>query len=333
MRLRVELTALRKKYETAIKTLEGERERTATVVGLSGIAPAARSPAVKSRAKHRATMVLMISDVHCEERVKPETVNFTNDYSLAVCERRLAELSDRFMFMLNHERAIADIRRVMIWIGGDIISGHIHDDTAEMAQLAPLAATRWIGERLRRIIDTVAAEVDETIVATNSGNHGRSTDKLRVGTELDHSFEQNLYLVMAAEEKNKNVRWQVSGGYLNYVDLDGFIVRCHHGHNIKWSGGVYGVALPASKAIAAWDAERRADLNIWGHYHSFGWLRAARYVANGSVIGPSAYSIRVRAAPERPCQGAVVIDHGRHEVTKAYPIFCDGDLTHDSGRN
>jgi hypothetical protein len=112
---------------------------------------------------------------------------------------------------------------------------------------------------------------------------------------------------------------------LGYVDLDGFLVRTTHGHSIRFAGGVYGLALPASKAIARWDAGRKADLTIFGHYHSWGWLRGARYVANGSVIGHSPYAERV-ASPERPCQGMAIIDHGRNEVTRAYPLFCDRDL-------
>jgi hypothetical protein len=257
--------------------------------------------------------------------VLPETVNGENDYSLAVCEQRMQELEQRFLDCLEHERNQADVRRVLIWLGGDFITGHIHPDCAEVAQLSPMNATRWIAERLRRMIDAIAAQAGEVIVCTNAGNHGRSTEKNRIATELDHSWEQLMYFTLAREEQNKNVRWQIAEGHLGYVDLDGFLVRTTHGHSIRFAGGVYGLALPASKAIARWDAGRRADLTIFGHYHSWGWLRGARYIANGSVIGHSPYAERV-ASPERPCQGMAIVDHGRQEVTRAYPLFCDRDL-------
>jgi hypothetical protein len=138
-----------------------------------------------------------------------------------------------------------------------------------------------------------------------------------------------MYFTLAREERNKNVHWQIAAGHLGYVDLDGFLVRTTHGHSIRFAGGVYGLALPASKAIARWDAGRKANLTIFGHYHSWGWLRGARYVANGSVIGHSPYAERV-ASPERPCQGMAIIDHGRNEVTRAYPLFCDRDLRKDT---
>jgi len=44
------------------------------------------------------------------------------------------------------------------------------------------------------------------------------------------------------------------------------------------------------------------------------------------LIGHSAYATRIKASYEPPCQAMIVIDHGRREVTRAMPIFCDRDL-------
>lgn len=330
-RLRAEVASLRGRYKAALEQIGKERERADAIGSLQNIKPAPLTKSVKGkkRAKHQATAVLMLSDVHAEERVLPETVNYENDYSLDVCQLRLAELEERFLDCLQHERNQADIDRVLVWLGGDFITGHIHPDCVEVAQLSPMNATRWIAERLRALIDNIAKNVGSVIVCTNAGNHGRSTEKNRIATELDHSWEQLMYFTLAREEKNKNVEWRIAEGHLGYVDLDGFLVRTTHGHSIRFAGGVYGLALPASKAIARWDAGRKASLTIFGHYHSWGWLRGARYIANGSVIGHSPYAERV-ASPERPCQGMAIIDHGRNEVTRAYPLFCDRDLRKDS---
>ena len=326
-RLRAEVASYRKRYAAALAQIDRERERADALGSLQHVkaAPLTKSGKGRKRSKHAATAVLMLSDVHAEERVLPETVNGENDYSLDVCQLRLAELEERFVDCLQHERNQADIDRVLIWLGGDFITGHIHPDCVEVAQLSPMNATRWIAERLRGLIDRVATHVRSVIVCTNAGNHGRSTEKNRIATELDHSWEQMMYFTLAREERSANVEWQIAEGHLGYVDLDGFLIRHSHGHSIRFAGGVYGLALPASKAIARWDAGRKASLTIFGHYHSWGWLRGARYIANGSVIGHSPYAERV-ASPERPCQGMAIIDHGRQEVTRAYPLFCDRDL-------
>jgi hypothetical protein len=326
-RLRDELTAMRRKYDAALKQVDAAKAKADQIVGMQGIKAAKKLPSLKkSGRKNPATMMVLLSDIHCEEPVSLAETNGLNQFSLDICDQRLAELQSRFFTLLEHERHLADISRVVVWLGGDMISGHIHEELAEKSQLAPMPACRWIGARMRRFIDAVSDNADQVVVATSSGNHGRSTPKLRCQTELEHSFEQNLYLTMAAAETRKNVEWQVAEGELNYVDLDGFTVRFLHGFSIKYSGGVYGLALPAMKAISAWDASRRADLTCFGHYHSFGWLRGGRYVSNGSVMGHSSYTVRIKAGYEAPCQAAVVIDHSRNEVTKAMPIWCDRDL-------
>lgn len=137
-RLRSELATCRNRYKVALAQIDRERERGDALVQLHGIKPVPSLPKSVKGPKHAATMVVLLSDVHCEERVDPETVNGLNDYSLDVCQLRLNELHERFFRLLEHERQLAKIDRVVIWLGGDFLSGHIHDDTAELAQLA-----RW----------------------------------------------------------------------------------------------------------------------------------------------------------------------------------------------
>jgi len=325
-RLRAELASYRNRYKAALAQIDTERERADSLVSLKGLggksAPLAKS--VKGK-KHDATMVVLLSDIHCEETVRPETVNGLNSFDLSVCEARLAELQQRFFAMLEHERQLAKIDRVVVWLGGDLISGMIHPELAEENALHPLAAIRWIGERLRGFLDAVADNVGSVIVATSCGNHGRTTEKLRTN-EADTSYEHHLYLTMRAGETRKNITWQIGEGHLNYLNLDGFRIRFCHGHAVRYQGGIGGIHVPLNKAIAAWDATERADLTCLGHWHQFSWGRSGRYVSNGSVIGHSAYAVRIKASYEPPCQAAIVIDHGRREVTKAYPLFCDRDL-------
>lgn len=324
-RLRAELATYQKRYKAALAQIDAERERADALVALKGVA--SRRPLTKSvkGAKHAGTMVVLLSDVHCEETVRPETVNGLNAFDLDVCQSRLDELQGRFFAMLQHERQLAKIDRVVVWLGGDLISGMIHPELAEENALHPLAAIRWVGERVRGFIDAVADNVREVIVATSCGNHGRTTEKLRTN-EADTSYEHHLYLTLRAAETRRNVTWQIGEGHLNYLDLDGFRIRFCHGHAVRYQGGIGGIHVPLNKAIAAWDATERADLTCLGHWHQFSWSRSGRYVSNGSVIGHSAYAVRIKASYEPPCQAAIVIDHGRREVTKAYPLFCDRDL-------
>jgi hypothetical protein len=330
-RLRSDVASYQKRYKAALQQIDRERERADALVALKGIT-ATRPPqrVARSDKKHDATMVVLLSDIHCEETVRPETVNGLNAFDLDVCDARLAELQRRFLAMLEHERQLARVDRVVLWMGGDLISGMIHPELAEENSLHPLAAIRWIGERLRGFIDAAADNAKEIVVATSCGNHGRTTEKLRTN-EADTSYEHHLYLTMRAAETRRNVSWQIGEGHLNYLDLNGFKIRFCHGHAIRHQGGIGGIHVPLNKAIAAWDVSERAHLTCIGHWHQFSWSRIGRYVTNGSVIGHSAYAVRIKVpGAEPPCQAAIVIDHGRREVTKAYPLFCDHDLRKDT---
>lgn len=318
-RLRSELSSLKKKYDSALKQLDAERQRSDRIRALSGVGTKKIARTRRAGARPEATAILVLSDWHVEELVKPETCRNLNHYTLDIADKRINQLVQRASMLIEHERHLTGIRRIVVAALGDFITGHIHDDLVEVTQLAPLAAKRWAGKRLNGVIDAMS-EIAPVLVATASGNHGRSTKHPRMATENDHSFEQDLYLTMAAEERRRGVEWQIGEGYLNNINLDGFIVRAHHGHAIRFGGGVGGLTIPTNKAIANWNQAQRADLDIFGHWHCFCWL-PYRFVANGCLIGHNAFADRIKAEYQPPSQSLVIIDHEHGRVTKVLPIF------------
>lgn len=318
-RLRGELTVMRKKYEAALGALDKEKQAHESLTALAGVKPKKIGRAKSSGKRPEATAILVCSDWHVEEYVDPATNVPGNEYTLDIADRRIKQLVQRASMLIEHEKSLTNIRRVVVASIGDYITGHIHDDLVETTQLAPLAATRWAGERLGGVIDAMA-EIAPVLVPTSSGNHGRTTHKPRIATENEHSFEQHLYLTMAAAEKRKHVQWQVGAGYLNIVDLDGFLVRFHHGHAIRFGGGVGGLTIPANKAIANWNIGRRVHLDVFGHWHCFSWL-PYRFVANGCLIGHNAFADRIKAEFQPPSQSLIIVDHDHNRVTKVLPVF------------
>lgn len=318
-RLRSELSDLKKRYSAALEQLDAEKAAVQNLTSLANVKPKKIGRSRPKGSRPQATVVLVLSDWHVEEHVKPETCRNLNEYTLAIADRRIQQLVQRASMLIEHERHLTDIRRICVAALGDFITGHIHDDLIEVTQLAPLAATRWAGERLGGVIDAMA-EIAPVLVATCSGNHGRSTKHPRMATENDHSFEQHLYMTMASQERRSHVEWQIGEGYLNIVNLDGFILRAHHGHAVRFGGGIGGLTIPLNKAIANWNQAQRADLDVLGHWHTFSWL-PYRFVANGCLIGHNAFADRIKAEYQPPSQSLIVIDHDHGRVTKVLPIF------------
>jgi len=306
-RLRAELAAAKTRYAAALRQIDAERDRADSLAGLAGVKAKAMPRKTRPARPNQATAVVVLSDWHVEETVTREQTSGLNAFDLEVADRRIAELAQRIGVLVEHERQLVKLDRIVIAALGDFISGHIHEELVETCSLAPHAATRWAAARLRGIIDLAADLAREVVVVTQPGNHGRSNHGL------------------AAAETRPNVRWDIAEGYLGYLDLEGFVIRYHHGHEIRYQGGVGGIAVPVNKAIAAWNRNRPAHLDVFGHWHQWGWLRG-KYVSNGSLIGINAYGLRIKAEAEAPCQSFLVVDHGRREVTRAVPIWCDADL-------
>jgi hypothetical protein len=318
-RLRHELASVKKKYAAALEHLSREQDAVANLTSLSGIREKKISRAKVRSNKSEATAVLVLSDWHAEERVDPRTCRGLNEFDLSIAEKRITQLVQRASMLIEHERSLTGIRRICVAALGDFITGHIHDDLIEMTQMAPLAAIRWVGERLNGVVGAMS-EIAPVLVATATGNHGRTTHKPRIATENEHSYEQHMYLTLQAQEKRPHVDWQVGAGYLNLVNLDGFMLRVHHGHALKFGGGIGGLTIPANKAIGNWNQAQKADLDIFGHWHTFSWL-PYRFVANGSLIGHNAFADRIRAEFQPPSQSLIIVDHSHNRVTKVLPIF------------
>ncbi len=318
-RLRAELSETKAKYKAALARLDVADAEIRKHHELAGVGLKKLKPVARKGKRPQATAVLVLSDWHVEELIRPEDCRGLNEYTLDIADRRIQTLASKAAMLIEHEKHLTDIRRIVVAAIGDFITGHIHDDCIERCQLPPLAATRWAGERLNGVIDRMA-EIAPVLVATATGNHGRTTKKPRVSTENDHSYEQNLYLTLAAAERRKNVAWQVGVGYHNIVDLDGFILRAHHGHALSYGGGVGGLTVPTNKAIAQWNSAQRADLDVFGHWHQFIHV-PYRFVANSCLCGHNAYADRIKAEYQPPSQSLIVIDHNHRRVTKVLPVF------------
>ena len=145
------------------------------------------------------------------------------------------------------------------------------------------------------------------------------TKRIHHATEQGNSLEvymyHNLALHFAGE---KRVRFIIAEGYHTYVDVYGYTVRLHHGHNLRYGGGVGGIFIPVNKAIAQWNKGRRADLDVFGHFHQF--KDGGNFICNGSLIGYNAFALSIKADYEKPQQAFFLIDKKRGKSIVA-PIW------------
>src|SRR5208282_6842766 len=95
-------------------------------------------------------------------------------------------------------------------------------------------------------------------------------------------------------------------------------IRFHHGHAIKYQGGVGGITISVNKAINSWNRNRNVKLDIFGHFHQF--FDGGNFICNGSLVGYNAYAVAIKAAYERPSQTFLLVNKKHNTKSIVAPI-------------
>lgn len=272
--------------------------------------------------KMSATQVIVWSDWHCEEPVKPETVNHLNEFNLEIADKRIQNCIRNSARLLDITSRDIEIDQVVLFLGGDFITGGIHPELMEVTLLDDGHAIRWVQARIKAGIEYLLSKTDKKIVVIcHSGNHARTTHDQRNGTEAGHSWEYIMYHWLSDLFPNEpRLEWIIAEGYHTYLDLYGKTIRFHHGHAIRYGGGVGGIFIPAFKAISQWNKGRHADLDVFGHFHQL--KNGGSFIVNGSLIGYNAYALSIKAEFERPYQKFFMFSK-TGEVIAEHPIFLE----------
>lgn len=300
----------KRKYEEAREALErAERERDA-VLEIQDYVPFEILPKGTS-GKSESVIVVLASDWHVEENVDQGAVNGLNEYSLDIASKRAVQFFQGILRLTQIFQKDTRIDTLVLALLGDFISGSIHEDIAENTNLGPTKALVLAEELIISGIEFLLKNSKlNLVVPCHSGNHGRTTKEQRFATENENSFEYYMYHVLSKHfAGNKRVKFLVSDSYVSYLPVFGYTIRFHHGHGMKYGGGVGGLFVPAYKAVARWNDGRRADLDCFGHFHQF--RDGGSFICNGSMIGYNAYAVSKGISYEKPQQVMFVIEKNR----------------------
>ncbi|KKK87082.1 hypothetical protein LCGC14_2756790, partial [marine sediment metagenome] len=218
----------------------------------------------------------------------------------------------------NHRKRVSELWHPLL---GDLLTGYIHEELMETNTLSPVEACVFLQEMICSGIDFLLNETGLPIfVPTCCGNHGRTTVKKRIKTSHKNSFEWLLYMTMAKYYRNNpKVTWIVGEGYHNVCEINGRMVRFHHGDGLRYNGGIGGITIPVNKSIAQWQKVQPVDFDIFGHWHQF-TLGYPYWVSCPCLIGYSEFAVEIKAEFQHPAQVFIVIDK-EYGVTEAKPIF------------
>lgn len=318
-----ELGELRRKYDEALRQLE-RNEKMLTAMGVLGdsIDLFKIEPKLPSGTAE-AVPVVVCSDWHIDETVTLAQSNGLNQFNRPVCDARVSRLFRSSLNLIkNHLATGVAVKQVMAPLLGDFINNHLHDEAIETNNLLPMNAViqaeQYLASGIQFWLDNSPYDF---FFPTKSGNHGRVTKKTRFATENGHSLEYLMYVHLAAYFRNEpRVRFQINDGYHDYVDVYDKTLRLHHGHQIKYQGGIGGLFIPTYKKIAAWDTAREADIDVFGHFHTS--RDGGKFYSNGSLVGFNSYAVSIGAPYEPPQQTLFLVDKKRG-ATCRWPILLE----------
>jgi hypothetical protein len=270
--------------------------------------------------KAEAVAVALASDWHVEETVESASVNGLNEYRLPIAKTRIEKFFATIARLTEIERHGAKIDDLILWLGGDLMTGMIHEELAESNSKTPTQVILWLQDRLADGLATLKPHFKRILIPTSYGNHGRTTQKPRHATGAAHSYEWLLYRILEGRfAGDQQIEWQIADQYFNFMEVYGRRLRFHHGDGLKFQGGIGGLTIPTEKAIASWNkSPNRADLDLFGHWHQFQQNR--HWLCNGSLIGYNAYALSIKASYEPPTQTYFLLDKKRGRTMTA-PIY------------
>lgn len=326
-RMTSELVDLRRKYDESLKTIERQERNLAALDSLvaKGVETFKIEPRLGSGTSE-CTVVVPASDWHIEERVKPGTVSGLNEHTLEISKARGVRFFQSALRLTRLLQQDTRIDNMVMPLLGDFISNDIHDEFPENNELTPMLAIEEVQNRLASGIEFLLNHSKLNLsFPCHSGNHARTTKTTRFSSENGHSLEYLMYRHLAGHFRaEKRVQFVIPEGPHSYMDIYGQTLRFHHGHMIKYQGGIGGIFIPAYKAIAQWNKARKADLDVFGHFHQR--KDGGNFICNGSTIGYNGFALSIKADYEAPAQQLFMIDKRRGR-TCTWPV-----LVGDSGK-
>ena len=271
---------------------------------------------------------LFISDVHHGEIVHPSQINGVNKFNATICRRRLRYTMDTAIHLLRILDKDLDYPGIVVPLGGDMISGNIHDELVATNELNSIPAMLDLNGELVALLSLAADTFGHVFVPCVSGNHGRDTRKIWAKDRHHTSFDWLLYQFLAktfAERGDKRVTFYVPDGPDAHYRIYNYRYVLTHGDQFRGGDGIIGPIGPLVRG----DQKKRSrnsqiaqdyDTMICGHWHQYIHLR--RLIVNGSVKGYDEYAFAGNFPFEEPTQ-ALWMTHPRFGITFRMPVFCE----------
>jgi len=269
---------------------------------------------------------LLASDWHWGERVFRTQVGGVNEYDMQIAQARARALVTNAIDLLNNHMVNPNYPGIVFALGGDMVSGGIHEELLATDQQEIMPVVLDLFSVLCWAIKTLADEFGNVFVPCVSGNHGRSTKKIRAKGRNFTSYDWLLYQFLSKFfADDKRVTFLIPDGSDCAYSVYSHRYLLTHGDQARGGDGVIGMLGPVirmdhRKRSRATQLDMSYDTMLLGHFHTLTQLR--RLIINGSLKGYCEYAFANNFGFEPP-QQALWITHPTRGITFSMPVHVE----------
>jgi molybdenum-dependent DNA-binding transcriptional regulator ModE len=274
--------------------------------------------------------VLFLSDWHIGETVDAAQVHHANAFNAEIADRRVKTLVDRALWLCFQHVKAPEYPGIVVVLGGDFVSGWLHEELFRTDWCAPTQAANWCASRLHAALVRLADAFGRVHAVCVPGNHGRLTKRPMAKGGPTACFDHAIYESLADRlREDARITFQIPASGDALFQVQGVRFLALHGHElgVKGGDGLIGALGPIMRgAIKTGRAERSLgrdfDVLLMGHYHQPIWQPRSGIIVNGTLKGYDEYSRQQRFAYTPPVQFLFFVHH-RFGCNLPFDIFLE----------
>lgn len=272
---------------------------------------------------------IFASDWHWAEVVDSKQIGGVNSYNIKIAQERARTLIETSVDLLKNHFANPIYPGIVFVLGGDMVSGDIHEELSASNEMEMMPTVLDIWAVLSWCINRLADEFGKVFIPCVTGNHGRSTFKIRNKGRNHTSFDWLIYQFLAKRfEGDDRIHFLISDGADAYYSVYGHKYLLTHGDQFRGGDGVIGALGPIirgdhRKRSRNSQIDQEYDTMLLGHWHQL--IQLQRLIVNGSLKGYDEYAYN-NNFPFEPPRQALWITHPAHGITFSAPVYVDRKL-------
>lgn len=274
--------------------------------------------------KTKSIPVLFLSDLHFDEVVEPSQVEYVNEYNREIATKRIKAVFNNALDLLT-KKLKSRYAGVVVALGGDLLSGNIHEELAESNEATILESILALTDLLHAGLTQMADEFGKLYVPCVVGNHGRIHKKPRAKFRVQQNYEWIIYQLLSQRfSGDKRVTFEIPDSTDVTFKVFNTTFLLTHGDQFRGGSGISGIFTPlmlgASRKLKRQQAVQRPfDVMMVGHFHSY--IHTNSLIVNGTTKGLDEYAYQMNFGYEEP-QQALFLVHENHGITIRLPVLC-----------